>query len=206
MQHIDQINRELRELGAELSAELESTYRPAWPWPTSPAPLELPEFEAWNSWFQPEPPATSTVTCQLTPTVQPTVDAVQKIRELRDEAARMFVKSSSPGYKLHDLYRMKLDAILAALPEQSEPKACLSTKAQILIGQLLNEHMDRAAASGAISDEMVEIALWLHKPCQQPELYEYRNVPHTCNRCGLGSDAGWGHVCFRNDCPTKVTC
>lgn len=144
MQHIDQINRELREITAKCTTT-DLAVDP-WPWPTSPTPLELPEFEAWNSWFQPEPPTAA------------------------------------------------------------EPKACLSTKAQILIGQLLNKHMDRAAAAGAISDEMVEIALWLCKPCQQPELYEYRNVPHTCNRCGLGSDAGWGYVCFRNDCPTKVTC
>lgn len=48
-------------------------------------------------------------------------DLVQRIRELRDEAAKMFIESGSPGYKLHDLYRMKLDAILVAPPQQPEP-------------------------------------------------------------------------------------
>lgn len=102
---------------------------------------------------------------------------------------------------------------LAEPVEEQAQSSCLSTKAQALVATWLNQHMDRASISGAIADEMVEIAdemveiaLWLVKPCQQPELYEYRNVPYTCNRCGLGSVVLWGYICTRNDCPTKITC
>ena len=90
------------------------------------------------------------------------------------------------------------------IPPKAEPAACLSTKAQALVAVWLNQHMDAAAEAGAINDEMIEVAIWLCKPCQ-PEFYEYRNVPHTCNRCGLGWNAGWGYICTRNDCPNKVT-
>lgn len=41
---------------------------------------------------------------------------------LRCEAAAAFEQSTSPGYKLHDVYRAKLDILLAAAPPPNKPE------------------------------------------------------------------------------------
>ena len=122
MQTIDQINRELREIFTKPDV---LDMMPSWPWPKSPAPPPLPEFQAWDSWFLPEPPVTSTVTCQLTPAVQravDAVDAVQKIRAQRDqllEACKMLVNLPETDGWAATLWRATARAIIREVEENT---------------------------------------------------------------------------------------
>lgn len=101
----------------------------------------------------------------------------EAIIALRDKAKAKFETSTSSGYKLHDLYRMELDAILAAAPTQAPAPAHERTVAERIADAALKRAMGHPVVLEIMAD-CVSCADTENDAMSDPEFAVHDSAPY----------------------------